>query len=159
MTKEEKALVHILKELNQDQETVIAIILMLSKKKHGASSLIEYLKKSQPNQLTTHNILEKTMEIVSENQIIGLFSSDKEDLLERYVYPKQVYEVFKNEDKSKITKSIEELQKYKETLDSNTDDGWDNNFLANQQIDALESGLDNVYDYLVDREKTRGKTF
>lgn len=83
------------------------------------------------------------------------FSLNKyEDLLEKYIYPKHVYERFKNEDKTKITKTIEELEKYKETLDTSTDDGWDNNFLANQQIDALESGFDNVYDYLVDREKT-----
>lgn len=46
-----------------------------------------------------------------------------EEQLEKYVYPKQVYEHFKNEDKSKITKSIAELQKYKETLDTDTDEG------------------------------------
>lgn len=78
-----------------------------------------------------------------------------EENLEKYVYPKQVYEAYKYEDKTKITESIDELKKYKETLDSNTDEGWKKNFETNEKIKALESGFDNVYDYYVEREKSR----
>ena len=78
-----------------------------------------------------------------------------EENMEKYVYPKQVYEAYKYEDKTKITESIDELKKYKETLDSNTDEGWKKNFETNEKIKALESGFDNVYDYYVEREKSR----
>ena len=78
-----------------------------------------------------------------------------EENLEKYVYPKQVYEAYKYEDKTKITESIDELKKYKETLDSNTDEGWKKNFETNEKIKTLESGFDNVYDYYVEREKSR----
>lgn len=44
-----------------------------------------------------------------------------EEKLEKYVYPQHVYEIYKNEDKSKIVETIEELKKYKERLDTNTD--------------------------------------
>ncbi len=63
MTKEEKALVQLLKELKQDKQTTTAIILMLREKEHNLNLLIQYLRNTDPKQLTTHNILEKGMEI------------------------------------------------------------------------------------------------
>lgn len=83
------------------------------------------------------------------------FSLDED--LEKYVYPQQVYENFKYEDKSKITQSVEELEEYKKTLDTDTDEGWSNNFTANAQIRALNAGYDNLYDYYVNQEKERLK--
>lgn len=81
--------------------------------------------------------------------------NDTEKLLEKYVYPEQVYEAYKNESKEKITESIEELKKYKENLDTDTDEGWRKNFEINAKIKALESGFDNIYDYYLEREKER----
>lgn len=78
-----------------------------------------------------------------------------EEKLEKYVYPQHVYERYKNEDKSKIVETIEELKKYKETLDTETDEGWTKNFETNQKIKALENGFDNVYENLVESEKNR----
>ena len=80
---------------------------------------------------------------------------DTEKLLEKYVYPEQVYETYKNENKEKITESVEELKKYKENLDTDTDEGWRKNFEINAKIKALESGFDNIYDYYVERDKER----
>ena len=65
MTNEEKILVQLLKKLNQDQETVIAIILSLGEKKNGANIMIDYLKNINSRQITTQQILDKTLEIVN----------------------------------------------------------------------------------------------
>lgn len=81
--------------------------------------------------------------------------NNTEKLLEKYVYPEQVYEAYKNENKEKITESVEELKKYKENLDTDTDEGWRKNFEINAKIKALENGFDNIYDYYVEREKER----
>ena len=69
---------------------------------------------------------------------------DTEKLLEKYVYPEQVYETYKNENKEKITESVEELKKYKENLDTDTDEGWGKNFEINAKIKALESGVNDM---------------
>lgn len=103
--------------------------------------------------------LESSEEVILSHNVGGQgldnSSFSFEENLEKYVYPKQVYEAYKYEDKTKITESIDELKKYKETLDSNTDEGWKKNFETNEKIKALESGFDNVYDYYVEREKSR----
>ena len=63
MSKEEKVLVQILVKLNQDQQTVIGIMLMLDGKKDGVRLMIDYLRTIDPTKITTQEILEKVMKI------------------------------------------------------------------------------------------------
>lgn len=60
-------------------------------------------------------------ENINNTQELENSSFSLEEKLEKYVYPQHVYEIYKNEDKSKIVETIEELKKYKERLDTNTD--------------------------------------
>ena len=79
-------------------------------------------------------------------------SNFKKDI-EKYLMP-EIYDRYKNEDKSKITETLEELKKYKDTLNPNeSDEDWNKNFYTNQKIKALNEGFDNVYDYLVNHDK------
>lgn len=97
---------------------------------------------------------EKAYRETSKTQEGTQYSVSEEDL-EKYVYPEQVYEAYKNEDKSKITQTIDELEEYKKTLDTETDEGWSENFNTNAKIKALENGYESVYDYYVGEEKKR----
>lgn len=73
--------------------------------------------------------------------------------IEKYLMP-EIYDRYKNEDKTKITETLEELKKYKDTLNPNeSDEDWNKNFHTNQKIKALNEGFDNVYDYLVNHDK------
>lgn len=75
--------------------------------------------------------------------------------IDKYLMP-EIYDRYKNEDKTKITETIEELKAYKETLNPNeNDEDWNKNFLANQKIKALENGFDNVYDNLINQDRER----
>ena len=97
---------------------------------------------------------EKAYRETSKTQQGTQYSVSEEDL-EKYVYPEQVYEAYKNEDKSKITQTIDELEEYRKTLDTETDEGWSENFNTNAKIKALENGYESVYDYYVGEEKKR----
>ena len=73
--------------------------------------------------------------------------------IEKYLMP-EIYDRYKNEDKTKITETLEELKKYKDILNPNeSDEDWNKNFHTNQKIKALNEGFDNVYDYLVNHDK------
>ena len=73
--------------------------------------------------------------------------------IEKYLMP-EIYDRYKNEDKTKITETLEELKAYKDTLNPNeSDEDWNKNFHTNQKIKALNEGFDNVYDYLVNHDK------
>lgn len=87
----------------------------------------------------------------SENNS-GSFSMPKE--IQDIVFNEEFYDNFKYEDKSIINETIEDLQKQQELLKPNeSDSDWDKNFDINQKIKALQNGYDNVYDYLIGREK------
>ena len=64
MTSTEEALMIILKWLKIDKQTAIGIILMLEKKKDGAKLLIDFLKKSNPKNLTQQIIIKEATRIV-----------------------------------------------------------------------------------------------
>ena len=59
------------------------------------------------------------------------------------------YELFKNEDKTEITETIEQLEKQ---LDNENLD-WDTEFSVRTKIKALKAGYKSQYDYFVGREK------
>ena len=68
----------------------------------------------------------------------------------------EIYDRYKNEDKTKITETVEELKAYKDTLNPDeSDTDWEKNFLTNQKIRALKNGFDNVYDNLVNEDRKR----
>ena len=82
----------------------------------------------------------------------GSFSLPKE--IQDLVFNDDFYDRFKYEDKSIINETIEDLQRQQELLKPNeSDSDWDKNFDINQKIKALRNGYDNVYDYLIGREK------
>ena len=91
--------------------------------------------------------------IVNEKKIKNVSSIEQD--IDKYLMP-EIYNRYKNEDKTKINETIEELKAYKETLkpDENDED-WNKNFLANQKIKALENGFDNVYDNLINQDRER----
>lgn len=91
--------------------------------------------------------------IVNEKKIKNVSSIEQD--VDKYLMP-EIYNRYKNEDKTKINETIEELKAYKETLkpDENDED-WNKNFLANQKIKALENGFDNVYDNLINQDRER----
>ena len=78
-----------------------------------------------------------------------------DDDLNKYIFDKDFYNQFQHENKEKITKSVEELQKELETIDESNDDGWAKGYNIRQDIKALKNGYDNQYDYIVSREKER----
>ena len=78
-----------------------------------------------------------------------------DDDLNKYIFDKDFYNQFQYENKEKITKSVEELQKELETIDESNDDGWEKGYNIRQDIKALKNGYDNQYDYIVSREKER----
>lgn len=84
----------------------------------------------------------------SENNSDSFFNSED---FKKYILP-EIKERYQYENKNKITETIEELKKRKETLDIGTDEGWDNNFIINQKIKALENGYDTIYDYLIEHD-------
>lgn len=84
----------------------------------------------------------------SENNSGSFFNSED---FKKYILP-EIKERHQYENKNKITETIEELKKRKETLDIDTDEGWDNNFIINQKIKALENGYDTIYDYLIEHD-------
>ncbi|MCI7207778.1 MAG: hypothetical protein MSA15_17505 [Clostridium sp.] len=78
-----------------------------------------------------------------------------DDDLNKYIFDKDFYNQFQYENKEKITKSVEELQKELETIDESNDDGWAKGYNIRQDIKALKNGYNNQYDYIVSREKER----
>ena len=64
------------------------------------------------------------------------------------------YEQFKYEDKTKISKSIEELEKIKASDDFDNM-SFEDAYKVNTDLKALKAGYDNQYDYIVGREKQR----
>ena len=64
------------------------------------------------------------------------------------------YEQFKYEDKTKISKSIEELEKIKASDDFDNM-SFEDTYKVNTDLKALKAGYDNQYDYIVGREKQR----
>lgn len=68
----------------------------------------------------------------------------------------EVLERFKNEDKTEITETIEELEERKSKLDPDrSDKEWYENYDLREKIRALKGGYKSVYDMLVDEETTR----
>ena len=63
MTQEERAIMILLKNLNLDRDTAIAILLMMKKTKHGLSMLGEYLKGINPKTVTQKEILQMAHQI------------------------------------------------------------------------------------------------
>ena len=81
---------------------------------------------------------------------------NKNNDLNKYIFDNAFYDQFKYEDKTKITKTINELKSEKEKLDpDNNEDDWYKNYHLNTKIKALENGYNSEYDYLVGREKER----
>mgnify|MGYP004509386801 CR=1 FL=1 len=106
-----------------------------------------------------HNNRPSNNTTFSENTLQGQeldnssFSIEQD--IDKYLMP-EIYDRYKNEDKTKISETIEELKAYKETLNPDeNDEDWNKNFLANQKIKALENGFDNVYDNLVNQDRER----
>lgn len=78
------------------------------------------------------------------------------DDLEKYIFDKEFYDRFKYENKDKITKSIEELQQEKETINPDeSDEAYYKYYSLRTQINALEQGYSSEYDYIVGKEKER----
>ena len=63
LTTQEKALIRIFKELKLDMETAMWIMLQLKETKHGFKLLIEFLRKSSWEELTTQTIIEEVERI------------------------------------------------------------------------------------------------
>lgn len=83
-------------------------------------------------------------------------STNEKNDLNKYIFNDEFYNQFKNEDKTKITETIEELKSEKEKLDpDNNADDWTKNYHLNTKIKALENGYNSEYDYIVGREKER----
>lgn len=89
----------------------------------------------------------------NNTQELNNSSFSLEQDIEKYLMP-EIYDRYKNEDKTKITETLEKLKAYKDTLNPNeSDEDWNKNFHTNQKIKALNEGFDNVYDYLVNHDK------
>lgn len=82
-------------------------------------------------------------------------TTKQHDDLDKYIFDDEFYKQFENEDKTKIIKSIDELQQEFNTIDEDTDDGWVKGYHIRQQIRALENGYNSEYDYIIGREKDR----
>lgn len=98
-----------------------------------------------------NEILDVSQYLVENNKQYMLSDDD----LNKYIFDKDFYNQFQYENKEKITKSVEELQKELETIDESNDDGWEKGYNIRQDIKALKNGYDNQYDYIVSREKER----
>lgn len=97
--------------------------------------------------------LKNAIEENIENLELDNSSFSIEQDIDKYLMP-EIYDRYKNEDKTKINETIEELKAYKETLNPDeNDDDWNKNFLTNQKIKALENGFDNVYDNLINHDR------
>jgi hypothetical protein len=108
---------------------------------------LEYSEKTALDDLK-YTIEENISELGSDKES---FSIEKE--IDKYLMP-EIYERYKNEDKSKITETIEELETLQKTLKPNeNNEDWNKNFLINQKIKALNNGFDNVYDNLVNHDR------
>ncbi len=70
------------------------------------------------------------------------------------LFDDEFYEQFKYEDKTKISKSIEELEKIKAS-DEFDNMSFDDAYKISTDLKALKAGYDNQYDYIVGREKQR----
>lgn len=119
--------------------------------RNTSSTTINVDKDTKANDLVSN---EKKSIANSRKELDNSSFSIEQDI-DKYLMP-EIYDRYKNEDKTKINETIEELKAYKETLNPDeNDEDWNKNFLANQKIKALENGFDNVYDNLVNQDRER----
>ncbi len=91
-------------------------------------------------------------ELRADNQSAFLLPKEVQDV----VFNDEYYSQFKNDDKTPITESIEELQAHLEEIEAKyTDKDWDERFATVSKIKALKAGYKSQYDYFVGIDKDR----
>lgn len=103
------------------------------------------------------NSLPSNANIVNtKNSSKSSFSLSENTDFDKYVLPK-IEEDFKNEDKTKITETITELEEQLNALPDTTEN-WDARYDIRAKIRALNNGYDSIYNYYVGEEVKRAKT-